>query len=101
MPLTATPTHASLRDDNHAIGVWMLNKHGSKVRVFVTCEALWGTEPSKIRELDSALDIFGAGRERFEQLASDVYDDCTSDDNNDRQGQMVIVLDEEDFPHQL
>jgi hypothetical protein len=96
MPLTATDIRPSLDEDRRAIGVWMRNESGSPVRVFVTCEALCQSEPSKAPDVYSALEIFHAGRERFEKSASDRYDAKGLDDGT-HEDQPIIVLHADDI----
>ena len=96
MPLIATDIRPSLDEGRKAIGVWMQNENGSPVRVFVTCEALWQSEPSKVPDVYSAFDIFVAGRERFEDLASDRYDENGPDDGT-HEDQPIVVLHADDI----
>jgi hypothetical protein len=93
MALTATTIKPFLHEFHEppSIGVWMQNESGSAVRVFVTCEALWQSNPSQIRDRHSAFGIFNAGRERFEKLASDRYD-ANGPDEGEHEGQPIIVL---------
>jgi hypothetical protein len=74
----------------------MQNERGSAVRVFVTCEALWQSDPSQVRDRHSVFGIFNAGRERFEGLASDRYDESGPDDG-EHEGQPIIVLRADDI----
>lgn len=92
MPLTATDVRRSVDDNRKAIGVWMRDE-GSEtlVRVFVTYEALWQSEPSKPRDVFSAVDIFDAGQKRFEELASERYD-ANGPDEGTHENQSFIVL---------
>jgi hypothetical protein len=91
MPLTATDVQPSLDENRKAIGVWMRNEEGSPVRVFVTCEALCQSEPSRVPDVYSAFDIFMAGRERFEKLASEYYD-ANGPEEGTHEGQPCIIL---------
>jgi len=94
MPLTATDAPPAPHEDRNAIGVWMRNggESGPLVRVFVSYEALWQSEPSKAPDAISARDIFIAGRERFEKLASDRYDESGPDDG-EHSGHPIIIID--------
>jgi hypothetical protein len=96
MPLTATDIRPSLDEDRKAIGVWMQNERGSPVRVFVTCEALCQSQPSKVPDVYSALEIFDAERARLEKLASDRYD-AEGPDDGSHEDQSIIVLHAEDI----
>ena len=96
MPVIATDIRPSLDENRKAIGVWMRNEGGSPVRVFVTCEALCQSEPSKVPDLYSALEIFDAGRDRFEKLASNRYDAYGPDDGA-HEDQPIIVLHADDL----
>jgi Protein of unknown function (DUF1488) len=96
MPLTATDIRPSLDENRKAIGVWMRNEDGSPVRVFVTCEALCQSEPSKAPDVYSALEIFDAGRECFEKLASTYYDKNGPDEGT-HEDQPFIVLHADDI----
>jgi hypothetical protein len=58
--------------------------------------ALWQSEPSQVRYVHSAFKIFDTGRERFEDLASDRYDESGPDDG-EHEGQPIIVLRAEDI----
>jgi hypothetical protein len=58
----------------------------------VTCEALWESEPSKPADRFSAPEIFDAGRQRFEELASHRYDANGPDDGEHHNGRPAIVL---------
>lgn len=69
----------------------------SEVRVFVTYEAIWQSEPTKPRDVISAVEIFAAGRERFEKLASD-YFDANGPDDGTHEGQPMIILNSNDLP---
>ncbi len=93
MPLIATDIKPVLHKDRNppSVGVWMQNENGAAVRVFVTCEALWQTDPTQVHDTHSALEIFDAGRERFEELASDRYDESGPDDG-EHEGQPIVVL---------
>jgi hypothetical protein len=91
MPLTATDVRRSVDDNRKAIGVWMRDEGQTPVRVFVTYEALWQSEPSKPRDVFSAIDIFDAGQKRFEELASERYDANVPDEGT-HENQPFIVL---------
>ena len=54
------------------------------VCVFVTYEALWGLDPSQVRDVPAAHVIFEANRVRIEGLASKRFDERSSQDS--RQG---------------
>jgi len=98
MPLTATDVRPSVDEGRKAVGVWMRNEGdgGVPVRVLVTYEALWQSQPSKVRDVVSAWDIFNDAREHFEKLASDRFDADGPDDGT-HEGQPFIVLNSEDL----
>lgn len=93
MPLAATNVRPSVDESRNAIGVWMRDggESGQPVRVFVTYDAIWQSEPSKVRDVISAWEIFNDGRERFEKLASDRFDADGPDDGT-HEGQPFIIL---------
>jgi hypothetical protein len=98
MPLIATDIKPVLHTDRNppSVGVWMQNENGAAVRVFVTCEALWQSKPSQVRDAHSAFETFDTDRERLEDLASDRYDESGPDDG-EYEGMPVIVLRADDI----
>ncbi len=95
MPLTATDVRYSVDEKRNAIGVWMRSESGTPVRVFVTYEALWQSEPSKPQDVIAAVDIFDARQKHFEDLASKHYDAKGLEGTHE--GQPFIVLRSMDF----
>lgn len=81
MPLTATDRPPIAHDHRKTVGVWMQNESGSPIRVFVTYEALWQSDPSQVRDVASALAIFDASRAHLENLASARFDANGADDS--------------------
>jgi uncharacterized protein DUF1488 len=82
---------ARLMITEQSVGAWMLNENKTPVRVFVTYEALWQSEPSKPQDVAAAIDIFDAGQKHFEDLASKHYD-ANGPDEGTHDGQPFIVL---------
>ncbi len=95
MPLTATDSRPVSHDDRKAVGVWMKDQSDSPIRVFVTYEALWQSDPSQVRDVASALLIFDASRAHLENLASARYD-ATGADDGKHEGQPIIILRSDD-----
>jgi hypothetical protein len=91
MPLTATAIRHSVDENRKAISVWMHDQSLTPVRVFVTYEALWQSEPSKPHDVAGALEIFEDGRKHFEKLASEHYD-ANGPDERKHEGQPSITL---------
>ena len=76
MPLSATNLPVVPDEHRRAIGFWMTDaKNDSPIRVFVTYEALWQMDPSRLRDGPSAIATCEAHRTRLEQHASRKFDD--------------------------
>lgn len=67
------------------------------VRVFVTLDALWTMEPSAVRDLSSALAIFGKRKGRVQLAASMKFDHSGPEEDDRHDGRPVIVLTTYDF----
>lgn len=91
MPLTATDVRWSVDEKRNAIGVWMSDESKTPVRVFVTYEALWQSEPSKPQDVAAAIDIFETRQKHLEELASKHYD-ANGSDEGDHEGHPFITL---------
>jgi hypothetical protein len=92
MPLTATPNEPTAHSGRMAIGIWMQDENKSPVRVFVSYEALSQIDPSKVRDLHAALEIFDANRARIEHRASVIYDVRGADEDGEHEGQPILIL---------
>ena len=73
MPLTGTPSTPTYDQDRRMIGVWMREPGTvgpvNAVRVFITIEAVWTLDPSALRDVYAALEVFGAHRAKVELAA--------------------------------
>ena len=62
------------------------------VRVYITLEALWGLEPSQVRDVYAALGIFERNLDRIALAASRKFDDRGPEEGEEHEGQPVVVL---------
>jgi len=94
MRTPGTPVHDHARN---MIGIWMRDRERrlgpvEGVHVFITLEALWQLEPSKSRDLASALEVFEHHRGKIELAASRKFDDRGPEEDQEHLGRPVIVL---------
>ena len=97
MPLVRTPSTPEYDEARNMIGIWMRDPRirlgpVDALRVFVTLEALWQLEPSKARNLDTAIDAFERHRGKIELAASRKFDDRGPEESEEYHGRPVIVL---------
>lgn len=102
MPLVPTFPDRPAADDVARRALWFWTKlEGADpvqvVCVFVTYEALWGLDPSQLRDVPAAHAIFEANRARIEGLASKRFDARGADQGDPHQGQPAITLRGNDF----
>jgi hypothetical protein len=92
MPLTSTGRPPESDNIRKAIGFWMkIASTGGSIRVCVTYTALAHIDPSKIRDLHAAFEIFDKNRERIEAAASQKFDSKGADDG-EHEGQQILMV---------
>ena len=62
------------------------------VRVFITLEALWGLEPTQVRDVYAALGIFERNLGRIALAASRKFDDRGPEEGEEHEGRPVVAL---------
>jgi hypothetical protein len=96
MLLIGRATQPEPDEGRKALGVWgtvVGTVPAAAVRVFATYEALWGLDPSKHRDVFSALKIFRANRAKIEAAAGRKFDVGDIEDDRYERRPLVMIRD--------